>query len=121
MKKKIAILLALISTESIATMRIRLDTYGNTVGIQEGTETYYISGSRLAKPSITTSDGRVFAHFSREEGSATGTPPHLMYNNYIGSYRVAKSRRDKTRTMPGSARRVVFCAGKRGCKTKRCQ
>ncbi len=39
-------------------------------------------------------------------GSPTGTPPSLMYENYIGSIVVENSS-----GMPGSGKRLIFCKG----------
>ena len=124
-KKIVALMLpaVFISAQISATMLIKLDTFGNSVGISDKAKTYYSTGSRLADPSITSENGKVlFKEFSQEEGSATGTPPHLMYSNYIGSYVVETQEAEMQipeNTMFGSKRRVVFCKGTSGCKLKK--
>ncbi|MCL4360919.1 hypothetical protein M1446_01015 [Candidatus Dependentiae bacterium] len=59
---------------------------------------------------IVCSSGRVFRNIGTVKGSSTGTPPHLMYKNYIG-YNV-----ESEGSMPGQGRRIVYCIG--NCETK---
>ena len=61
MKKIVALMLplVLISGQISATMLIKLDTFGNSVGISDKTQVYYSTGSRFAEPSIASEDGKV--------------------------------------------------------------
>lgn len=50
---------------------------------------------------------RTFKNVQVKEGSLTGTPPHLMYENYIGSYVKEPSKPG----LMGSGTRVILCDG----------
>lgn len=55
---------------------------------------------------IVCEDGTRFEDAVEQEGSATGTPPALMYSNYIGSYT-----RKVVSDMPGAQRRMMYFDG----------
>lgn len=57
---------------------------------------------------IICKSGKIFKDIKSITGSSTGTPPHLLYKNYIGYY-LPKS--NKYKTMPGQARRITYCVG----------
>lgn len=50
---------------------------------------------------------RIFQDVNMREGSPTGTPPHLMYENYIGSY----IKEEGKPGVMGSGKRVILCDG----------
>lgn len=77
----------------------------NKVGIEKDDTCRYISKKNI----IMCKSGKSFKDIEIIVGSSTGTPPWLMYKNYIGYY-LPKSNRKKT--LPGQARRVIFCNGK---------
>lgn len=83
-----------------------LNIRGNKVGLEDSDVCAAINDKGKFK--VICKSGRVFANPGRTIGSATGTPSHLMYKNYIGSY-IPKIPRTISR--PGEARRVTYCEG----------
>ncbi len=84
-----------------------LDTIGNTVGIKEEDEAWITTSRPHATLQIRTASGRTFEPITELEVSLTGTPAHLMYENYIGS-RISEPQ--KAGKM-GSGKRSIFCNG----------
>lgn len=90
-----------------------ISTVGNKVGIDEGDtcavfELPQADGS--SKTCVICTSGKCFENISGQEGSATGTPGFLMYNNYIGTYFHPKA----ASGLLGADRRTVYCLGE--CK-----
>lgn len=56
---------------------------------------------------IRCSDGTTIGKVYVAKVSATGTPPHLMYTNYVGAYYPEQPHN----AMPGQARRYIFFDG----------
>lgn len=64
--------------------------------------------SAVGSPSvIVCSSGKLYKKLGVTEGSSTGTPPNLMYKNYIGHYNVPH----EGPMMPGAGRRITYCNG----------
>lgn len=75
--------------------------------VGEGDYVYISDQPTRQEGYITCSDGTVITRVYSAKVSATGTPPHLMFSNYVGSYYPAQ----KNVSMPGSARKYIFFAG----------
>ena len=77
----------------------------NKVGIEKNDICQYLGKKNI----IMCKSGKCFKDINIIVGSSTGTPPWLMYKNYIGYY-LPKS--NKQKMLPGQARRIIFCHGK---------
>lgn len=93
-------------SERIAEPRNKtINTELNKVGIEKNDICQYLGKKNI----IMCKSGKCFKDINIIVGSSTGTPPWLMYKNYIGSY-LPKS--NKQKMLPGQARRLIFCHGK---------
>lgn len=59
------------------------------------------------EPFCFDSMGNRIEHIQRDVGSATGTPPWFMYENYLASINVPTTKR----VIPGASRRIMFFKG----------
>ncbi len=94
---------------------VELDTWKNKVKIKkiDGRCLYAkidpkIPGFENIENVIVCKSGKVFKNVKREEGSSTGTPPHLMYDDYIGYMTVPSQKTINGHLLPGSGRRTTF-------------
>ncbi len=84
--------------------KITIKTDQNKVKIDNTDMCVYIPKYNI----IMCKSGKCFKNISKIVGSSTGTPPWLMYKNYIGYYLPESNKYAK---LPGEARRVIFCDG----------
>ncbi len=90
-------------------------------GVKDGRECFFVgkedfislqAGQPIKDSAIICSDGTVISPVYGEKVSATGTPPHLMFTNYVGAYYL----KNEDMAMPGAARRYIFFAGEPALK-----
>ena len=84
--------------------KISIKTDQNKVNIDNTDMCVYIPKHNI----IMCKSGKCFKNIEKIVGSSTGTPPWLMYKNYIGYYLPESNKYAK---LPGEARRVIFCDG----------
>src|SRR5579872_3849805 len=104
------VLLAISPCTSAHEQRHELKTYCNAYGIKE--DETCIAVHHDGTITVICSGGKKIEHVTTIEGSPTGTPPWLEYENYIG-YRIE---REPTKGRVGSGTRIVYCKGM--CKKK---
>lgn len=88
-----------------------IDTTGNKANIDEGDTCAVFEmpqNDGTTKTCIVCTSGKYFKNVCGKEGSATGTPGFLMYDNYIGTYYHPKEPLAIPGLM-GGGRRTAYC------------
>lgn len=111
----LAILLVLIQGQGYARQLETIHRLETAGGIKDDTQcsvySYLDEESKSLRTSIICNDGWRIDEPVSIEGSTTGTPAWLEYENFIGSYELSKG------ILPGSGRQKMFFDGPTRHKT----